>query len=259
VKSEKVVQRMQLLSFRCCKLRMATTMRDLYISHISMFHEVFLDVEPLPDEYACHVSHLIDYIETCKSLGFEFVSIDEILTKSSQDSIYKKCVITFDDGFASTLTVVAPLLANMKVPFTVYVTTSYIGKHNYLSEKQLKALAENPFCTIGMHGDRHIMFRYETDSALEEDFCQCKKRLAAIINEEPRHYAFPYGSVLACSKRNVRVIKSLGVSSIALTSALKLTQKDLRRPFHLPRLNIPGYYNGSMRRVFRGLPIGEKI
>ena len=55
----------------------------------------------------------------------------------------------------------------------------------------------------------------------------------------PQHYAFPYGSIDAVSRSNVRTIREMGVSSIALTQQVKLIKSDFQNPYRLPRINMP--------------------
>lgn len=243
---------------KICKLIMATIMKNEKISHISMFHNVRKDNETLMDIYECHISELIDYIKYCQDIGMKFVSIDQLLSIKPSEAIQKYCVLTFDDGFSSIYELVSPMLEIKKIPFIVYITTSFIDKKNYLSSSQLKKLSLNPMCTIGMHSNSHKMFRFEKQDFLEKDFIICKNKITEIIGKKPIHYAFPYGSSYACSKKNCRIIRELGVRSIAMTKALKLRKCDIKNPYYLPRLDIPGYYNGNMRLQFRGLRIGDK-
>lgn len=239
-----------------CKGCMLTVMRGERIPHISMFHNIRLDGEICTDEYECNIGQLIDYVVHCRSIGMEFVSIDSLLVKRVRGTTRYKSLITFDDGFASVFNIAAPILVKLQVPFVVYVTTSFIGQKGFLSHEQLIQLHNNPYCTIGMHSHSHDMFRYKDDNYLRQDFEICSKTLLDLIGETPRHYAFPYGSVYACSKHNSNLVRLLGVKSIAMTTPIKLTFWHLINPYSLPRLNIPACYNGRIKRKFRGLKVG---
>ena len=222
-------------------------------SHIAMFHDIKNDGEVYDSAYDCSISNLIDYINHCQSVGFEFVSIDELINGKMQENA---AVITFDDGFESVYTLAYPELKERNIPFTAYITTEYLNKPGYLSSAQLKILSEDGLCTGGMHANEHKMFRYETKNVLGADFDECKKILVDITGEIPEHYAFPYGSVYAVSRRNVATICKKGVLSIALTDQIKVSKKDLANPYYLPRLDIPGYYLGRVKDKYKGVGVG---
>ena len=62
------------------------------------------------------------------------ISIDEAVEtiKGKKKIKPKSFVITFDDGFYNNISVGYPLLKSLKIPFTIYLTTSFIDK-NYMS------------------------------------------------------------------------------------------------------------------------------
>jgi len=56
--------------------------------------------------------------------GYEFISLDELIVRlSSKKKMKKFVVVTFDDGYADNYTHAYPLLKEIGIPFTVYVTT----------------------------------------------------------------------------------------------------------------------------------------
>lgn len=54
--------------------------------------------------------------------------MDEVLGYSQADEAYppRAFAVTFDDGFENNLSVAAPILADFKVPATIYLTTGFI-------------------------------------------------------------------------------------------------------------------------------------
>lgn len=227
-------------------------------THIAMFHDIKETNEDITTDYDCRLSDLDNYIQHCKENNLQFVSMDHLLSIQWQLNNSRFAVLTFDDGFESVYTLAYPILRKNRIPFTIFITTELIGTKNHLAEKQLKELAEDKLCTIGMHANEHKMFRYETTAALTDDFIKCKAKLTKITGVSPKHYAFPYGSIYAVSGKNIKCIKSQGVSSISLTDQLMLTSKNIKHPFRLPRLDIPGYYNGRISKKYRGLGVGTE-
>jgi peptidoglycan/xylan/chitin deacetylase (PgdA/CDA1 family) len=68
------------------------------------------------------------FITDSKKNGWSFISLDELAESVKKKRVINKTVIlTFDDGYLDNLTEATPVLSNHKVPFTVYVTTSFVG------------------------------------------------------------------------------------------------------------------------------------
>lgn len=233
--------------------------KDVSVSHISMFHKITTTGLVSGDEDECRVEDLIDYIEYCQRSKIRFVSIDDLLAMNSDEACKNKAVITFDDGFNSLYTVTSLELTERKIPFLCFIVTSLIDTDGYISTEQLKSLANNRFCTIGMHSDQHIFWRGRKSEDLIIDYIKCKSILTNIIGYEPQYYAFPYGSYLAVSQANIKTIGKMKPKCIFLTDQRKLTSKDVTFPLRgLPRLDIAGYYRGAYREKWRGLDIGRK-
>ena len=245
-----------IFSSRFNKLKIFLSRRH-YKSHIAMFHDIKEDGEILQSEYDCYISNLVDYLKFCALNGIKIVSIDTLLDDVQRENIENAAVITFDDGYESVYTLVSEKMKEFNVPFTIYVNTELLGQKGYLSEIQLKELSAMKLCTIGMHAHEHIMFRYTSNQFLKEDFEKCKAKLTEILGFSPKHYAFPYGSVYAVSKKNIKCVKKMGVSTIALTKQCMLSRRNIKHPFALPRLDIPGYYNGRVNRRFKGIGVGN--
>lgn len=229
---------------------METKMTDQLISHIAMFHDIIQNDEYTDDDYACTISNLVKYIEYCKNIGLKPVSVDELLGKDKISAVKGHFVVSFDDGFESMSTIMAPILTEMDIPFIIFITTSFLDRPGYLTSSELKELNDNPLCTIGMHSHEHIYWIDKRKEELIADFNKCSEIINTLIGHQPEYYAFPYGSHMAVSNSNVRIIARQNVKGIFLTNQRKLLIRDLKNPLKgLPRLDIPGYFNG--RRTYK--------
>jgi peptidoglycan/xylan/chitin deacetylase (PgdA/CDA1 family) len=68
------------------------------------------------------------FIELSRKKGYTFISLDElyeILTKRKKAS--KILVLTFDDGYKDNYEIAYPLLKSKNIPFTIYITTSFLS------------------------------------------------------------------------------------------------------------------------------------
>lgn len=74
-----------------------------------------------------------DFVAALRNLAAvgRAVSMDEILAahKAGQRLAPNSFAITFDDGFENNFSVAAPILADMKIPATFYVTTDFIDQN----------------------------------------------------------------------------------------------------------------------------------
>jgi peptidoglycan/xylan/chitin deacetylase (PgdA/CDA1 family) len=116
-------------------------------------------------------------------------------------------VLTFDDGFADVYEHAWPLLAERRLPFTLYLATSYVGAAMHwdgstaraagpaLSWGQIAEMVESGLCTIGNHTHTHA--RPERVDARELD--QCSEAIEARLGFRPRHFAYPWGIVGAAT------------------------------------------------------------
>jgi peptidoglycan/xylan/chitin deacetylase (PgdA/CDA1 family) len=103
--------------------------------------------------------------------------------------------VTFDDGFADVADVAAPLLAELGVPATVFVTTGLLGRERYLSVAALRDLATVPGIVIGAHGATHARLTRCSPSQLDEELRGSRHALEDHLGSVVDTMAYPHGAV----------------------------------------------------------------
>jgi peptidoglycan/xylan/chitin deacetylase (PgdA/CDA1 family) len=107
-----------------------------------------------------------------------------------------RVAITFDDGYLDNLEVAAPILSELGLPFTVFVTSEFVrsGKAGFLSPTALRVLAELPGAQIGAHGANHVALTQCDDTTLRKELTSSRNYLEDVLGCEVRTLAYPYGA-----------------------------------------------------------------
>lgn len=200
------------------------------VSTVYMLHEVYADGET-PQDAGCAVS-LSRFAAWLDSLDEARIAAPWHL--SAQGSI----LLTFDDIFASACRWAFPYLRERGLPYTVFIAAGLVGKAGYLSESDLRSLAADPLCTLGAHTVHHGLLRFEAENTVRREMRDSKDYLEALLGREVEDFAFPYGSVYACSRANIEQVQVCGFRRGFSTLSRSVTAADLREPWFLPRRNI---------------------
>ena len=105
--------------------------------------------------------------------------------------------ITFDDGYRDNLEVVAPILTDLNIPFTVFVTPCFVlsGQSVYLSITGIRELATVPGVSIGAHGYSHCPLTECNAHQLYEELTNSRKWLEDILGRPVTTMSYPHGAV----------------------------------------------------------------
>ncbi len=104
--------------------------------------------------------------------------------------------ITFDDGYRDNLTVAAPVLARLGLPFTVFITPSFVqsGRPIYMSPVGVRELAALPGAQIGAHGLTHQRLTLCSPKELAQELQASKHWLEDLLGQPVPTMAYPHGA-----------------------------------------------------------------
>lgn len=107
-----------------------------------------------------------------------------------------RVAITFDDGYFDNLEVAAPILGELGLPFTIFVTSEFVrtGKAGFLSPTALRALAALPGAQIGAHGANHVALTKCDEATLHNELTSSRHYLEDVLGSEVRTLAYPFGA-----------------------------------------------------------------
>lgn len=105
--------------------------------------------------------------------------------------------VTFDDGYRDNLTMAAPLLVELGIPFSVFVCTGAVAarKTGFLDSDDLRKLASMPGATIGSHTISHPRLTECDASRVREELSGSKAFLEDLLGREIDALAYPHGAV----------------------------------------------------------------
>lgn len=146
------------------------------------------------------------------------VPLEEAVSRIGAPGDDRLFVLTFDDGYADMHTNAFPLLADRKLPFTVYVTTlpiedPSVGREGArpLSWESLEEMLASGLATIGAHTHSHPDLRPLGSDAVAAELDRSNSLIHDRLGIEPRHFAYPKGWWSAGAEPEVRKRYSSGV------------------------------------------------
>lgn len=158
---------------------------------IFMYHFILDDYGDFPDtENFLKPETLEEQLKYISENGYQTIFMDEM------DDLYKyeKPVgLTFDDCFVYFYNNAFPLLKKYNQKATIFIITDYINGENYLTEEQLKEIADSGLVKIESHTKTHEYLDEMTYEEQLEQAVESKERLEAITGQKVTVYCYPSG------------------------------------------------------------------
>ena len=232
---------------------------------ILMYHDI--TEEPTDNIYSVTQATLRSQIETLQNAGYEFIGFDELIAFADygRELPRRPVVITFDDGYRSSLELAAPVLEELGICATINIIGSQVGKSTYrhtdiatiphFSFEEARPWVQRGVIHIGHHShDMHMVHKSEDpfrrgvlqregESADEyrkafiRDFKTLKASIKSALGITVNVYAYPYGFYNADTEA---MLKELGIR-VTLTTNKGINRIERGNPdslFALKRINM---------------------
>lgn len=159
--------------------------------------------------------------------------------------------VTFDDGYKSTLTLAAPILLALGIPFHVFVTKSYIEGNDprFLRPGEIRELSAMPGATVGVHGVTHQRLTSLDPQQARDELAHSRDWLEQLIGRSVTSMSYPHGDF---NPEVSRIAESCGLKSAACSRTGTFT--DARQAFAIPRIDIWAF---DKRRAFLQKTLGS--
>ena len=171
-------------------------------------------------------------------------------------------VLTFDDGYQDLFQTVFPMMKERRLPFTVYVTTSYLERGSddngfeMLSWDQVSEMIDSGLLTVGAHTHTHRDLRTASSDELLREFESSDELINDRLGFYPDHFAYPWGYWSDAADALVR-----GRYSSAVLGAPPVRKPAGYDPYLVHRFPVQ-LSDGSLwfkARIRRGLLVEEAV
>jgi peptidoglycan/xylan/chitin deacetylase (PgdA/CDA1 family) len=139
---------------------------------------------------------------TLRRRGYELVPLsrfaDHLDGQAPPDGLG---AVTFDDGTLDNLHVLAPLLAELRVPATVFVCPGLLGQAHFampaaagvrlMNAEELRELASSPLIEIGSHTSEHTDLSTASRDEACEEMSSSKRELEELLQKPVVAFAYP--------------------------------------------------------------------
>jgi len=135
----------------------------------------------------------IEHLNEINNKKIQFISFEKFkkIIKTNIDRNY--ILLTVDDAFQSFYINAWPILKNKKIPFVLFVSTREIGKHGYMTWKQIKEVSDNNLVTIGNHSHSHEYLVDWPDDEIKSDLENSIQIFKKNIGYSPKIFSYPFG------------------------------------------------------------------
>ena len=221
----------------------ATTIIDRKQVPILCYHDI---KEWRPNEklsmkvYVVPVQRFKDQIKLLADSGYHSITPDQYYSYLAHGAPLpeKPVIFTFDDTDAEQYTIGAAELNKYGFKGVFFIMTISIGRPNYMTKEQIKALADSGHIIAAHTWDHHNVRGYK-DEDWQKQLAEPKKKLEEITGKPVEYFAYPFG---AWNKEAIPHIKEAGYKA-----AFQLTAKrDSAEPlFTIRRMLASGTYDAQ--------------
>ena len=111
-------------------------------------------------------------------------------------------------------------------------------KEKGMTWSQIKALADHPLCTIGGHTVSHPSLKILSTKEVELEIREGVERIARVVQQPVRYFAYPYGTPNEIGEREFRLIESLGIQLAFMAHQGCITVDNMKHVTRLPRVYL---------------------
>jgi len=209
-------------------------------SIILLYHRV-ANVDDDPHLLSVEPNNFRAQLQYLKS-KFNIISLEDLFYKKQNKQLSKKDIaITFDDGYADNLYNALPILKELKIPATIFITIGKIGdlkpfywdqntrtedQGRALTKDELIHLTKSPLIGIGAHTLTHpCLSKLKIDLQKREIF-KSKQKLESILDKKIISFSYPFGNKGSFNKGIINLVKQADFKYACVNTQNRVTKNQ---------------------------------
>ncbi len=139
-------------------------------------------------------SHLREQMQYLKDHGYHPISLDQLYdyVVRNKPVPVRPVVLTFDDGYKDTYTIVLPLMKEYGFKATVFIPTYDADQGTRLNWQEIKAMKEGGL-DIASHSYHHERLSTKSAADMENEIAMSQKELRDQLGITNEFFCYPYG------------------------------------------------------------------
>lgn len=202
---------------------------------VLLYHSVSDSPTPAIADFCVSEAEFARQADAIADSGREAVDFAELvrrLTAGDAGALKNTVCVTFDDGWSDNLAA-AEALAAREIPATIFVTTGYLGREEFLDTDRLRELAAMPGIEIGAHSVSHPRLDELDRDSIRSEIGDGRRELESLTDSPVTTFAYPHGCHDA---RVIALVRDAGFSgAAAVKNALSHPGDD---PFAVARWTV---------------------
>ena len=167
-------------------------------------------------------------LQLLNSLGYRYAFAQDY----EENCSYPTAIITLDDGYVDNYTEMFPILKELGGKATIFVVTSLVGTEGYLSEEQIKEMADSGLVSIQSHTVSHGSLTNMSAEAVEREMTGSISYLESLTGQKVRSMSYPAGDF------NETVMNAVGKYVDFAYTTESPSNRSVDGPLAIPRIRI---------------------
>ena len=193
--------------------------------------------DPLRDNLSVTPDKFDSQMRYLSQAGYNTITFDMLYSalKGRGSLPPKPILLTFDDGYIDFYVNAFPILRQYNLKATSFLPTGKVGTSYYLHWDQIKEMDATGLISFEAHSLDHLALTALSDSQLNFQLRESKKRLEEQLGKKVNFMAYPYG---ASDARVWRAVKDAGY--LAATGTWFGSTESEGNIYDMPRIKIAG-------------------
>jgi peptidoglycan/xylan/chitin deacetylase (PgdA/CDA1 family) len=174
-------------------------------------------------------------MERIRSGGYRGIPIAECARRKWVAGFFEKAVaLTFDDGYLDNYQAAFPVLCELKLPGTFFVTSGMVGEKGFMTWEMLTDMSRVSGIEIGSHGLFHKPLADLPESEARRSVFDSKKAIEDRLGRPVKAFSYPSGSF---NDRVVELVREAGYEYACAASHVH-DRRYVGNPFLIRRIKI---------------------